>query len=127
MGTKTNEGPPTVTPEEVARRMAEYRRLGFQRQAPAHVVYQEKHQLCPWPGCGLRIAGINFRLEKMGDRARQAEWLAAWWTGPGLAARCPGCGRYVLLGIDGKQIVPDPTAPGLVALPDDWNQTAYIG
>jgi len=52
--------------------------------------------------------------------------LAAWWQGPGLAGRCPGCGRYVLFGMTGKQSVQDPAASGLTVLPDDWYQHAYV-
>ena len=45
---------PAVPREESERRLAEYRRIGFQRQAPAHVVYHEEHLDCPWAGCDLR-------------------------------------------------------------------------
>jgi hypothetical protein len=117
---------PVVPPEEVARRVAEYRRLGFQRQAPAHVVYHEEHLDCPWAGCDLRIAGINFRLELQGDEAARLRWLAVWWTGPGLVARCPRCGRHVLFGLDGKRAVSDPAAWEPAVLPDDWHQKAHI-
>jgi hypothetical protein len=115
-----------VPPEEVARRVAEYRRLGFQRQAPAHVVYHEEHFDCPWAGCDFRIAGINFRLELQGDSAARAQWLAAWWNGPGLVARCPGCGRHVLFGLDGKRAVSDPAPWGTAVLPDDWHHKAHV-
>jgi hypothetical protein len=118
--------PHVVPPDEVTRRLAEYRRLGFQRQAPAHVVYHEEHLDCPWAGCEVRIAGINFRLELQGDPAAQAQWLAAWWNGPGLVARCPGCGRLVLFGLDGKRAVSDPTPWEAAVLPDDWHRKAHV-
>src|SRR5689334_22033002 len=120
------QAPQVVPPAEVARRVAEYRRLGFQRQAPAHVVYHEEHLDCPWAGCDFRIAGINFRLELQGDAAAQTRWLAAWWNGPGLVARCPGCGRHVLFGLDGKRAVSDPAPWGDATLPDDWHQKAHV-
>ncbi len=100
--------------------------MGLERQAPAHVVYQPEHHECPWAGCHFRIAGINFRLDLLGDGARQAQWLSAWWVGPGLLARCPGCQRYVLFGLNEKRPVNDPAATGLPVLPDDWHQTAFI-
>jgi hypothetical protein len=118
--------PHAVPPEEVARRVAEYRRLGFQRQAPAHVVYHDEHLDCPWAGCDCRIAGINFRLELQGDAPAQARWLAAWWNGPGLVARCPGCGRHVLFGLDGKRAVSDPAAWEAALLPGDWSEKAHV-
>jgi hypothetical protein len=40
--------------------------------------------------------------------------------------RCPGCGEYVLFGMDKKQAVRDPVAAGLVVLPDDWVKDAYL-
>jgi hypothetical protein len=106
--------------------VAEYRRIGFQRQAPAHVVYREEHHGCPWAGCEVRIVGINFRLEAQGDATRQGEWLAAWWNGSGLVGRCPGCGRYVLFALEEKRAVLDSTAWGTAVLPDDWQQKAHI-
>src|SRR5205814_243827 len=109
MSAPAKTGPAVVPPEEVARRVAEYRRIGFQRRAPAHVVYREERLDCPWAGCDFRIAGINFRLELQGDAPAQDQWLAAWWTGPGLVAPCPGCGHYVLFSLDGKRAVGDPT------------------
>jgi hypothetical protein len=126
MNQSTKQPPPTVPPEEVERRLAEYRRLGFQRQAPAHVVYHDEHLGCPWASCDLRIAGINFRLELQGDPPAQAQWLAAWWNGAGLVGRCPRCGRHVLFGLEGKRAVSDPAAWGTAVLPDDWHQKAHI-
>ena len=118
--------PPAVPPEEVKRRVAEYRRLGFQRRAPAHVVYPEDHHDCSWAGCDLRIVGIDFRLDVQGDTSRQADWLAAWWNGPGLVGRCPRCGRYVLFGLEGKRAVSDPSPWGAAVLPDSWHEKAHI-
>jgi hypothetical protein len=126
MSAPTKAGPAAVPAEEVKRRVAEYRRIGFQRQAPAHVVYHEGHHECPWAGCDLRIAGINFRLDLLGDAAQQSAWLAAWWTGPGLVARCPACGRHVLFSLDDKRAVSDPAAWEPAVLPDGWHQHAHV-
>jgi hypothetical protein len=115
-----------VPPEEVERRIAEYRARGLERRARPHIVYHDPFIVCPWPGCGYRIAGIDFPLEKLQDPARYSQLLAAWWQGPGLVGRCPGCGQYVLFTMDKKQAVQDPAAAGLVVLPDDWFQNAYL-
>jgi len=115
-----------VPPEEVERRLAEYRRLGFQRQAPAQVVYQGAAVVCPWEGCGLRIDGIHFRLEQMGDRALQARLLDAWWNGPGLVGTCPRCQRLVLFGLLNKQALSGPVPPGAGIMPGDWSQKAHL-
>ena len=80
----------------------------------------------PGPDAGLRIAGIDFQLEKMNDPPRYKQFLAAWWQGPGIVGRCPGCGNYVLFGMSDKQPVDDPAAAGLMVMPDDWYQNAYI-
>ncbi len=121
---KTGYG--AVPPEEVERRIAEYRRLGFQRRAEAQVVYQGSDQMCPWPGCGLRIVGINFQLHRMEDSPVRECLLAAWWQGPGLVGRCPGCGRYVLFGMREKLAVTDLTAFPRARLPGDWATKAHL-
>jgi hypothetical protein len=114
-----------VSPHEVARRVAEYRRMGFETRAKPHIIYRQQWDLCPWPGCEFRIAGIDFQLET-GDPANYASQLAAWWLGAGLVGRCPGCNQYVLFGFHDKQCVEDLTIGGLVVLPDDWYQRAYV-
>jgi hypothetical protein len=124
MNRTTNE--PDVPPEEVERRIGEYRRIGLERQLPAQVVYHPPEQPCPWPGCGLRIAGIHFQLENVEDEALRKQWLTAWWQGPGLVGCCPGCGRHVLFGLLSKQAVSDPSTMGPAVLPDDWHQKAHI-
>ncbi len=116
----------TLPAEEVERRLAEYRRQGFEHRAMPHIVYHAPYLLCPWPGCGFQIGGIDFQLENLNDPGRYSQYLAAWWQGPGLVGRCPGCQQYVLFGMNGKQAVPDPAAAGLTVLPDDWYQKAYI-
>jgi hypothetical protein len=126
MNPVTKEATPPVSPEEVARRIAEYRRLGFEQQAAAQVVYQKPNLSCPWPDCGLRIAGISFRLEKMGDQAVHSRLLAAWWQGPGLVGRCPRCNRYVLFGLGEKRRVTDPALMAQAVLPEDWHQRAHL-
>ena len=117
--------PEAVPPEEVARRIAEYRRQGFEHRAMPHIIYHGVHIACPWPGCGYQIAGIDFQLEHY-DAPFHNQALAAWWQGQGLVGRCPGCGHYVLFGFNDKQAVADPSAAGLVVLPDDWHQKAYV-
>jgi hypothetical protein len=121
--TETNQS--AVPPDEVARRIAEYRRLGFEHRAMPHIIYHGPWVLCPWPGCGFRLTGIDFQVE-MGDPAMHAAYLTAWWQGPGLVGRCPGCQNYVLFGMSDKKCVADPQAPGLTVLPDDWFQRAYV-
>ncbi len=116
--------PSAVPAEEVERRLAEYRRQGFEHQAMPHGVYQEPFLLCPWPGCGLRIAAVDFQVEQAADPALYRSVLAAWWQGPGVVGRCPGCSRHVLFSMRQKKAVSDPS--GMTVLPDDWHQSAYI-
>ena len=116
---------PTVSADEAARRVIEYRRMGFERKAMPHIVYHPPWDVCPWPGCGFKIAGIDFQLET-GDAASYSSQLAAWWQGAGLVGRCPGCDQYVLFGFNDKRSVADPKVAGLVVLPDDWYQKAYV-
>jgi hypothetical protein len=115
-----------ITPEEIKERVQEYRILGFKRQAPAQVVYDKANEACPWAGCDIRIAGINFQLESMGDASSVLRWLASWWKGPGLIGPCPSCKRQVLFGIDGKPAVGDPSGMEDALLPKDWHQKAYL-
>ena len=116
---------PTVPANEVARRVSEYRRMGFERKAMPHIIYHPPWDLCPWPGCGFKIAAIDFQLET-GDPASYAAQLSAWWQGAGLVGRCPGCNQYVLFGFNDKRCVSDPQASGLVVLPDDRYQRSYV-
>src|SRR5882724_115945 len=95
MSRVTDAAPATVPPEEVQRRLVEYRQQGFERQAMPHGVYQEPYLVCPWPGCGFRIAAVDFQIEKTGDPGLYKNVIAAWWQGPGVVGRCPGCGKYV--------------------------------
>ena len=118
--------PPSVSPAEIARRVAEYRRLSLERQAPAQVVYHPEHHPCPWAGCDFRIAGIHFCLEAQGDAAQQAQWRTAWWSGPGLVARCPRCQRSVLFGLEGKRAVADPAPWATSLLPEAWHTKARL-
>jgi hypothetical protein len=119
----TGTKPEAVPSEEVARRIAEYRRQGFERKTIAHLVYHGAH--ISWPGCGYQIAGIAFPLETYAP-AFHNQAVAAWWQGPGLVGRCPGCGQYVLFGFNDKQTVADPNTGGFVVLPDDWHQRAHV-
>jgi hypothetical protein len=126
MKSVSNAETAAVPAEEVERRLAEYRRLGFEHQGIPHGVYQGKFILCPWSGCGFRIVAIDFQIEKMGDPGLYARVMPAWWNGLGIVGRCPGCGQHVLFSVTEKQCVEDPTAAGLLVLPDDWYQFAYI-
>ena len=126
MGRGNPQATSGVTAEEAQRRIEEYRREGERRRAMPHIVYRGAHLLCPWSGCGYRIAGIDFQLEHLNDPALYSRLLAAWWQGQGLAGRCPGCRQYVLFGMSDKQAVADPAAAGLTVLLDDWHQHAYL-
>jgi hypothetical protein len=115
-----------VPPEEVARRIAEYRHIAFEHRVSPQMVYKGTMQLCPWPDCGYRIAGIRFNLERMGDAAFYEDALAAFWQGPGVVARCPGCRRYVRFGYEEKHVVEQPLPGRDVMLPDNWDEIAYL-
>ena len=116
----------TVPPEEVARRLAEYRRLGLLRRAPADVVYQPPEDACPWPGCDARIAAIKFQLEKMGSNENLESLLMAWWSGAGLVGKCPGCSNPVLFFHAGKMAISGLAPTTSADLPDNWVQVAHI-
>lgn len=114
----------SVSPEEVARRIGEYCRIGFERGLPAQVVYQDPHVVCPWPGCGYRINAIQFHLEKWPQLENRL--LKAWWQGPGLAGRCPKCNLYVLFSVTAKSVIDDLTDFSSANLPDDWHKNAHV-
>jgi hypothetical protein len=117
---------PPVSPEERQRLLVEYRRLGLENQAEAHVVYHGPPQVCPWPGCGYRIAAIGFQLDAQGGSEQRARWLKAWWQGPGLVGACPGCCQPVLFGMAEKTTVTDPAGLEESVLPNNWYQKAYL-
>jgi hypothetical protein len=122
----TSQKTSPVSREEAARRIREYRRIGFEKRAPAVIVYQTSHLFCPWPGCGCKIAGIDFQLDKMGDPQLTDRLQTAWWQGPGLVGRCPKCGQYVLFGMAEKISVSDPSALESARLPEDWAGIAHL-
>ncbi len=126
MNQTTTQATSVVPPEEVERRIAEYRRIGFERQIPPQVVYPGLKGLCPWPDCNLRIVGIIFQLETMGDPAQLSRWLNSWWKGPGLVGRCPGCNNYVVFDVTEKRRATDLAAVEPAMLPEDWHQKAHI-
>jgi hypothetical protein len=115
-----------VPPEEAERRVAEYRRMGFERSVMPHSVYEDLWILCPWPGCDYRITAIDFHIEKMGDPQLYSRVIPAFWQGPGVVAKCPGCHQYVLFAMKEKKCISDPSAGNYVILPEDWHQYAYI-
>lgn len=88
-----------------------------------HITYH--HQpLCPWPGCEFSITAMDFQVENW--PGLYAGLITAWHAA-GLVGRCPGCGQHVLFTLTGKQaLTSDPVAIGLVVLPDDWYQNAYV-
>jgi hypothetical protein len=115
-----------LTPEEVERRLAEYRSLGFQRKAPAQVVYQEPYLLCPWPKCTQRIDAIHFQLDRWAKQDELDRYLQSWWRGPGLVGNCPGCGQPVLFALTSKSKVTDVSSLANAVLPDDWYAKASL-
>ena len=123
---QTLTDPSVVPPEEVARRIEEYRRLGYERRATPMVVYHPPSALCPWPGCGYRIDGIHFKLEDWCDSAALDRYLKAWWRGAGLVGRCPGCGKLVLFALTNKSKVTDQSGLTEALLPDDWIDKAHL-
>jgi len=126
MNRSTDVAPPVVPPDEIARRIAEYRRMGFERKAVPHGIYEDLWIVCPWPGCDYRIAAIDFHIEKMGDPQLYGRVIPAWWQGPGVVAKCPECGNHVLFSMTEKKCVADSAAGSFVVLPDVWHQYAYI-
>ena len=115
-----------VPPEEVARRIAEWRRISYECRGRAVIVYPAEQRACPWPGCGRVISGIDFQLHQLGAPEQIENWMAAWWQGDGLVGPCPACGRYVQYGYFEKRPIHDPAAHAREQLPDDWFRTAII-
>src|SRR5262245_21002466 len=93
-----------------------------------HAAYYGLSILCPWPGCGFRIALVDFRLEMGGNPGLSARAVSSWGRDPdfGLVGRCPGCGQYVLFGAGIKRPIEDPSGTGLPLLSDDWHLLALI-
>jgi hypothetical protein len=118
--------PTIVPPEEVARRIAEMRRLAYKGKSPPMVVYHPPDQPCPWPGCGYRISGIAFQLERMVSPEQMDSYLASWWLGPGLVGRCPHCRQLVLFDVLHKEAVSEDANLHVPRLPDDWHERAHV-
>lgn len=116
----------TVSELELERRLRDYRARGRAARTMPHVVYRPPYVLCPWPGCGFAITGIDFQLEFIEDTALYERLVDAWWNADGVVGRCPGCGRHVLFGMDEKRQVREADLTGLAVLPDDWHQRAYL-
>ena len=115
-----------LSPTEKAERVADYRRLGFERRAPAQIVYQGPNIICPWPGCGMRIDGIHFELDRWLDKSDLNRLLESWWKGPGLVGQCPKCGQAVLFSIEGKKTIDDVKQFATSLLPQQWTTKAHI-
>jgi len=116
----------SVTPAEVARRMDEYRRQAFISRAPAQVVYHGADISCPYPGCSLKIVGIHFQLEMLGDAQQASRWLGQWWNGPGLVGQCPHCGNPVLFGVTSKCMASAEDRSNGTCLPADWADKSKV-
>jgi hypothetical protein len=117
-------GPPS--PEVVAQRIRAFREAMYERAAEAVVVYHPPQHPCPWPGCDARIAGIRFELEKMGEADLVERLRKAFWLGPGVVGRCPGCDRYVRFDVESKQAIAEPLPADAAVLPDGWQRIAYV-
>jgi hypothetical protein len=117
---------PRVDPQEIERMTADYCRLAYEKKAMPHGMFEDPYIVCPWSGCGFRITGVDFHIERMGNPPFYAQVIQGWWLGPGIAARRPGCGNYVHFSVGKKQTVADPLAAGLVTLPDNWHQIAFL-
>jgi hypothetical protein len=111
---------------EIARITEEYRRLGFEHDSPAVVVYHDPYRDCPWLDCEQRIIGVDFHLDQLGDKALRDRLHRAWWRGPGLVGPCPRCKRLVLFALQEKQAIADPSAYEEARLPDDWAVKAFL-
>ena len=114
----------TASAAETACRIAEFRRIGWERKAMPHGVYQDPFIICPWADCDFRIAAVDFQLEKIGDRELHDRLLKAWWQGDGMVGKCPSCLQHVCFSMNEKRTVDD--ADDDEQLPDDWHQIAYI-
>jgi hypothetical protein len=92
-----------------------------------HAVYLDPFIVCPWLGCGFRIAMVDFRLELGGDPAKYARVIRDWGAVPGfgLVGLCPHCRQYVIFRVDSKQAASSPPQ-GMDSLPDNWHETADI-
>jgi hypothetical protein len=100
-----------------------YCRGGLENRMAPHAIYQDPD--CPHPGCGRRLAGIDFRVEQYGQVLHDA-LVHAWWTDVGFAGRCPGCRKWVHFKIKAKLPISDAEAAALPNLPDDWAEHAFF-
>jgi hypothetical protein len=123
---KTAVGPAPASRDEINRRLADYRRVGFERRLPAVIVYLPEQHPCPWGDCDALIAGIDFQLDRLADAAQRENWLSAWWRGSGLVGRCPRCKRFVLFGYQSKRALDDPAAFADALLPETWDEIAIL-
>lgn len=126
MNPSANPATSSVSPEEIHRRIELYRREGFKHQGKPQVIYHDEFVICPWTGCDYRIAAVDFRIEKLNDPALYKQVMAAWWQGPGIVARCPGCDNYVIFSVTEKRCAEQADIEQVTVLPDDWHQQAHI-
>ena len=92
------------------------------RMAP-HAVYSDP--TCPHPGCEQRLQGIDFRLDEHGQSLHD-QLLRAWWSGVGLAGRCPTCRRWIHFTIRAKRAISEAESAHLPQLPANWADHALI-
>ena len=126
METAMGPGMEPVPPEEVERRMAEYRAIGFKYRSSAIAVYREESYACPWADCDYAIKGIDFCLDEMGGPDLVDRLLESWWLGPGLVGPCPHCRRLVLFRLSDKQTMDAVITEATTRLPDDWHAKSRI-
>ena len=126
MSTATEQTKETAPPEEVARRIREFREAMYDRRVEAVVVWHPQYHRCPWPDCEFCIKGGRIPLERMGNEETYQRLIKAFWLGPGLVGRCPGCGRFVRYDVERKEAIPEPIPVDAVIMPDNWFQLAAM-
>jgi hypothetical protein len=114
----------SLSAEEINQRIDEYCQLAFQHHAEPVVVYSVLDHPCPWPGCELGIAGIQWPLSELVEPERRAEFLADFWLGSGIVAACPSCGNLVAYGVRSKAPVHDRAYPR--QLPANWDRESHV-
>jgi hypothetical protein len=95
-----------------------YREGGLRQMASPRVHYQDAN--CSQPGCGHKLAWIDFQLEFYGDpEGIYKPLVRAWWDGRGFVGRCPVCGGWIHFTTLKMEAVSDDQANQLPRLPDN--------
>lgn len=114
-----------LSPTEVEELDRIYREGGLRRMASPHVHYLDP--VCPHPDCEHQMEWIDFRLELHGDPEGVYKPLVrAWWSGTGIAGRCPKCHRWIRFITLRMEPLDDTAAGKLPQLPDDWHTVAQF-